>query len=58
MPAEVFGPDYSFLPREELLTFEEILRLVRLFAAGGVEKVRITGGEPCCAGTCPGWWRW
>ncbi|GGA48900.1 cyclic pyranopterin monophosphate synthase [Kroppenstedtia guangzhouensis] len=46
MPAEVFGPDYSFLPREELLTFEEILRLVRLFAAGGVEKVRITGGEP------------
>ncbi|EGK09123.1 molybdenum cofactor biosynthesis protein A [Desmospora sp. 8437] len=46
MPAEVFGPDYPFLPREELLTFEEILRLVRLFVAGGVEKVRITGGEP------------
>ncbi|MFD1427064.1 cyclic pyranopterin phosphate synthase [Kroppenstedtia sanguinis] len=46
MPAEVFGPDYPFLPREELLTFEEILRLVQLFATGGVEKVRITGGEP------------
>lgn len=46
MPAEVFGPEYPFLSREELLTFEEILRLVRLFAAGGVEKVRITGGEP------------
>ncbi|PTX58855.1 cyclic pyranopterin phosphate synthase [Melghirimyces profundicolus] len=46
MPAEVFGPDYAFLPRKELLTFEEIQRLVKLFAAGGVEKIRITGGEP------------
>ncbi|SMO94421.1 GTP 3',8-cyclase MoaA [Melghirimyces algeriensis] len=46
MPAEVFGPDYAFLPRKELLTFEEITRLVRLFAVGGVEKIRITGGEP------------
>ena len=46
MPKEVFGRDYSFLPRAELLTFEEIERLARLFAGLGVEKVRITGGEP------------
>ncbi len=46
MPAEVFGPGYAFLPRQELLTFEEITRLVKLFAAEGVKKVRITGGEP------------
>jgi cyclic pyranopterin phosphate synthase len=46
MPKEVFGPDYPFLPREALLTFEEIVRLVRLFASLGVRKVRITGGEP------------
>ncbi|MDR6227541.1 GTP 3',8-cyclase MoaA [Desmospora profundinema] len=46
MPAEVFGPDYPFLPRSELLTFEEIVRLVRLFAGFGVKKVRLTGGEP------------
>ncbi|MDN4594583.1 GTP 3',8-cyclase MoaA [Polycladomyces subterraneus] len=46
MPKEVFGPDYPFLPREALLTFEEMVRLVRLFASLGVSKVRITGGEP------------
>ncbi|MFC4075306.1 GTP 3',8-cyclase MoaA [Salinithrix halophila] len=46
MPAEVFGPDYPFLPRKELLTFEEITRLVRLFSGFGVEKIRLTGGEP------------
>jgi GTP 3',8-cyclase len=46
MPAEVFGPDFAFLPRSELLSFEEIVRLVRLFAAEGVTKVRLTGGEP------------
>lgn len=46
MPKEVFGPDYPFLAREALLTFEEIVRLVRLFASLGVRKVRITGGEP------------
>jgi GTP 3',8-cyclase len=46
MPKEVFGRDYQFLERRELLTFEEIERLVRLFAEHGVEKVRITGGEP------------
>ncbi|MGZ4397563.1 MAG: GTP 3',8-cyclase MoaA, partial [Gaiellaceae bacterium] len=46
MPKEVFGRRYRFLPREELLSFEEIARLVRVFATLGVRKVRITGGEP------------
>jgi GTP 3',8-cyclase len=46
MPKEVFGRDYPFLPRAELLTFEELERLARLFAGLGVEKIRITGGEP------------
>jgi cyclic pyranopterin phosphate synthase len=46
MPREVFGPGHAFLPRQELLTFEEIARLARLFAGHGLEKVRITGGEP------------
>jgi cyclic pyranopterin phosphate synthase len=46
MPKEVFGRDYQFLAREKLLTFEETTRLARIFASLGVEKVRITGGEP------------
>jgi cyclic pyranopterin phosphate synthase len=46
MPREVFGADFQFLDREELLTFEEIERLARIFARLGVEKLRITGGEP------------
>ncbi|HEV3235058.1 MAG TPA: GTP 3',8-cyclase MoaA [Candidatus Dormibacteraeota bacterium] len=46
MPAEVFGKDYAFLPRDEILTFEEIVRIVRVAAAQGVTKVRLTGGEP------------
>jgi GTP 3',8-cyclase len=46
MPKEVFGRDYSFLERRELLTFEEIERLARAFVDHGVEKIRITGGEP------------
>jgi cyclic pyranopterin phosphate synthase len=46
MPREVFGRDYAFLPRAELLTFEEIERLARVFASRGVEKIRLTGGEP------------
>ena len=46
MPAEIFGEAYEFLPREEILTFEEIARLVGLFAEFGVSKARITGGEP------------
>jgi GTP 3',8-cyclase len=46
MPKEVYGRDYAFLPRRELLTFEEIERVARVFAALGVRKLRITGGEP------------
>src|SRR5690625_136596 len=46
MPKEVFGDDYVFLPKEELLTFEEVERLARLFATLGVKKLRLTGGEP------------
>ncbi|MFL6139186.1 MAG: GTP 3',8-cyclase MoaA [Frankiaceae bacterium] len=46
MPRDVFGADHAFLPREELLSFEEIARVVRACAALGVRKVRITGGEP------------
>jgi cyclic pyranopterin phosphate synthase len=46
MPKEVFGRDYEFLPRDEVLTFEEITRVARAAVALGVEKLRITGGEP------------
>ena len=46
MPKEVFGRDYPFLPRAELLTFEEIERVARTVARLGVEKIRVTGGEP------------
>jgi cyclic pyranopterin phosphate synthase len=46
MPKEVFGKDYAFLERREILTFEEIARLARVFRGLGVEKIRLTGGEP------------
>ncbi|WYP25175.1 GTP 3',8-cyclase MoaA [Alkalihalobacillus sp. FSL W8-0930] len=46
MPQEIFGPDYAFLPKEEYLTFDEIVKVVEVAASLGVEKVRITGGEP------------
>ena len=46
MPKEVFGKDFQFLEREQLLSFGEIHRMVRLFRDQGVEKIRITGGEP------------
>ena len=46
MPAEVFGRDFAFLPREEVLSFEEIERLASIFVGLGVHKLRITGGEP------------
>ena len=46
MPAEIFGEKYTFLPRDEILSFEEVERLARLFVGFGVEKIRITGGEP------------
>ena len=46
MPKEVFGPEYKFLHRDQILTFEEITRLARLFTDQGVRKIRLTGGEP------------
>lgn len=46
MPAEVFGPDYQFLPKSELLSFEELTRLATIFVRLGVQKLRLTGGEP------------
>src|SRR5439155_22314221 len=46
MPKDVFGRDYPFLRQTDLLTFEEITRLARIFKAHGVQKIRLTGGEP------------
>jgi GTP 3',8-cyclase len=46
MPKEVFGPGYQFLHRDQILTFEEITRLARIFVDHGVRKIRLTGGEP------------
>ena len=46
MPRDVFDADYEFLPHHELLTFEEIVRLARVFHGLGTEKIRLTGGEP------------
>ena len=46
MPAEIYGERYEFLPKAELLTFEEITRLTRILVRNGAAKVRITGGEP------------
>ena len=46
MPREVFGDDYRYLAHEQLLSFEEITRLTKIFAGLGIEKIRLTGGEP------------
>jgi cyclic pyranopterin phosphate synthase len=46
MPKEVFGRDFHFVPHAQLLSFEEIARLAKIFIGRGVEKIRITGGEP------------
>jgi GTP 3',8-cyclase len=46
MPRETFGEGYRFLPAAERLSFDEILTLARAFAAEGVRKIRLTGGEP------------
>lgn len=46
MPKEVFGRGYDFLPKTDILTFEELARIARVFVGLGVEKVRLTGGEP------------
>jgi GTP 3',8-cyclase len=53
MPSELFGERYQFLPRSELLSFEEIERLARIFVALGVRKLRITGGEPLLRADLP-----
>ena len=46
MPKEIFGDDFVFLPKEELLTFDEITTIAKVYAELGVKKLRITGGEP------------
>src|SRR5207248_6395839 len=46
MPKEIFGADFQFLRRDEVLSFEEIARLSRIAVGLGVEKIRLTGGEP------------
>ena len=46
MPKEIFGPDYQYLSRDQVLTFEEITRLAHIFVGHGVRKIRLTGGEP------------
>jgi len=46
MPKEIFGSDYQFMERSQILTFEEITRLARIFVGHGVRKIRLTGGEP------------
>ncbi|RXK18602.1 GTP 3',8-cyclase MoaA [Macrococcus sp. DPC7161] len=46
MPKEIFGDDYAFLPKQELLSFEELIRIATQYAKLGVKKIRITGGEP------------
>ncbi|MES5956009.1 GTP 3',8-cyclase MoaA [Bacillus fungorum] len=46
MPEEIFGPDYSFLSNNKILSFDEIERITRIFVSLGVRKLRITGGEP------------
>lgn len=54
MPRELFGADHAFVERDELLTFEEITRVVTAFAARGVRTVRLTGGEPLLRRDLPG----
>ena len=53
MPREVFGPDFAFLPRDQVLSFEEITRLARIFRDLGVRKLRLTGGEPTLRAQLP-----
>ena len=53
MPAATFGPGFKFLPRKEVLTYEEIARLARVFVSLGTRKLRITGGEPLVRSDLP-----
>ena len=54
MPKEIFGPNFAFLPRTAILSFEEITRLASLFVDRGVRKLRLTGGEPTLRADLPG----
>jgi cyclic pyranopterin phosphate synthase len=49
MPKQVFDNNYSYLPHADLLSFEEITRIAKVFVAHGVQKIRLTGGEPPAA---------
>ena len=53
MPAEIFGERYEFLPKDQILSFEEITRLARIFVGLGVTKLRLTGGEPLLRADLP-----
>jgi cyclic pyranopterin phosphate synthase len=53
MPAETFGPGFKFLPRKEVLTYEEIVRLARICVSLGTKKLRVTGGEPLVRADLP-----
>ena len=53
MPREHFGKDHAFLPRRELLSFEEISRVARVLVKLGVRKLRLTGGEPLLRSELP-----
>ena len=53
MPAEIFGERYKFLPQSEILSFEEITRIARVFVRLGVTKIRVTGGEPLLRSNLP-----
>ena len=53
MPAEVYGEHYTFLPKSQILTFEEIARLAGIFVELGVRKLRLTGGEPLLRADLP-----
>ena len=53
MPADVFGPEHAFLRSPQLMTLDELTRIVRAFRALGVEKVRLTGGEPLLRADVP-----
>ena len=53
MPAEVYGEHYTFLPKSQILTFEEITRLAGIFVELGVRKLRLTGGEPLLRAALP-----
>lgn len=53
MPAEVFGPDYAFLPSDKILSFDEIERLVKIFVSLGVKKYELQAGNHCYVVICP-----